>query len=1063
MRKLGILEILRKLQTTHKKGITSRKELKSKLKVADLKGESSLAKSEARKNLIRGIADEYGAKNNLNLQHGIKSKVTPEKSAKIAKAYHYMKHDPHNPEVQASYKALADETLDQYKHIKKAGFKFTPMKEGDPNPYPGGSKDLFSDIEKNKHMHFFPTDLGYGSGEGDQSQNNPMLAPTKEKLGGKTLLVNDVFRIVHDMFGHAKEGNSFGPNGEENAWEHHKQMYSPLAQKALTSETRGQNSWVNFGVHGEHNRKNPHETIYAKQKTGLMPDWTMQSNIPATPKEPTKKSAAAGYSMGSMNPMVMEKADKIHGGLAAGKKPSDFNQDSLAQGIKVELEHTSNKQIATEIAMDHLMEDPKYYDKLEIMEKGLKGDWEKEGYTIRHQNLDDNHLYVSAHDKDGTEVGSAKIINPDNNRYIHSDDTKTHIDHQRKGLATAMYQHAEKVTGKKMRPSQNRTIAGRDLWRHGRDADGKTQFGRDSDLSKALPPGKTYIAMDGDNAGSQVERAALKDDVAAIKDISQRITKGSMAIIKLAQKLHPGIEVVVSGGDDLGFLVDGKLTRDQIENLRHVYLKTTGFTITAGYGDTIPQATRAMLYGKITGKNKTVFWNPVLDKRLNMLSRHETPAEKVAGLLDKSYFDKKVNKYKDMHKSKFPWPLEWDHAGIYENTEGMTEDEIGEKVSHEHPGVKHVKIDKRKGDKRHSDEHSFEFDLDNLDKAIEPQKIENPHIGVGIGVGVSATHPQKTTAQKPQQPAMAKSQENLKKAVRNYPPQKQGESSQDGRYIAMRNKIARQLHWHYSPELSKKIDDTIDSHKAAYVQSHPEENRKAVSGFIDKVRNHPTRHFVPAHDNIKQGPSLRARHVAGMLQNGSNYHVHTPDKNTVIFTVHSRHGQRDQRPMQWKYDLQHNTLRPHTPMQKSGIISNMNLEKSLPKQYKGRMLQVVSIIVVSGDKMLFGKRKDNSKWTNPGGKMEDGEAPLKAAIRELKEETNIDPSEIYYLGSNKVDSDDGEIIVHTFAALGKYYPDSRHDPDEEVARWKWFDCKNGIPEKIMSNNQHKNPTYVKYI
>lgn len=36
----------------------------------------------------------------------------------------------------------------------------------------------------------------------------------------------------------------------------------------------------------------------------------------------------------------------------------------LAKGIKVELEHTSHKDVAREIALDHLAEDPKYYDKL---------------------------------------------------------------------------------------------------------------------------------------------------------------------------------------------------------------------------------------------------------------------------------------------------------------------------------------------------------------------------------------------------------------------------------------------------------------------------------------------------------------------------------------------------------------------------------------------------------------------------------------------------------------------------------------------------------------------------
>ena len=70
-------------------------------------------------------------------------------------------------------------------------------------------------------------------------------------LGSKTmdkngLTANDKFRAVHDYETHAAEGYQFGKNGEENAWIQHSKMLSPLAQWALSSETRGQNSWVNY-------------------------------------------------------------------------------------------------------------------------------------------------------------------------------------------------------------------------------------------------------------------------------------------------------------------------------------------------------------------------------------------------------------------------------------------------------------------------------------------------------------------------------------------------------------------------------------------------------------------------------------------------------------------------------------------------------------------------------------------------------------------------------------------------------------------------------------------------
>lgn len=42
----------------------------------------------------------------------------------------------------------------------------------------------------------------------------------------------------------------------------------------------------------------------------------------------------------------------------------------LRKGIEIEKEHSSNPEIVRKIALDHLLEDPRYYTKLIRMEKG---------------------------------------------------------------------------------------------------------------------------------------------------------------------------------------------------------------------------------------------------------------------------------------------------------------------------------------------------------------------------------------------------------------------------------------------------------------------------------------------------------------------------------------------------------------------------------------------------------------------------------------------------------------------------------------------------------------------
>ena len=200
----------------------------------------------------RAIAIAYMESKGLKHTDGnLIRKIDKKLAKRISDAYAAMKNNPSNPEVAAAYKAMADETIEQYEAIIKGGYK---VEVNNNEPY-NNSNELIEDLRKNKNMRIFSTDSGFGDAgiTADQRKNNPLLAETKYKdVNGRTLLVNDIFRFVHDFFGHAERGNGFGPIGEENAWDVHSRMYSPIARKALTAETRGQNSYVNFsGVNDE--------------------------------------------------------------------------------------------------------------------------------------------------------------------------------------------------------------------------------------------------------------------------------------------------------------------------------------------------------------------------------------------------------------------------------------------------------------------------------------------------------------------------------------------------------------------------------------------------------------------------------------------------------------------------------------------------------------------------------------------------------------------------------------------------------------------------------------------
>ncbi len=255
-------------------------------------------------------------------------KVDVERAKRIAKAYDEMKHAPDDPAVKAAYQAMIDETLAQYQFVKATGLVIEAIEPGQADPYTGGPKEVLEDLERG-HLWFYPTESGFGSSDADTS-GNPLLAPTNEKIGDRVLLANDVFRIVHDFFGHGIEGSGFGARGEENAWQSHMRLYSEAALPAVTSETRGQNSWVNYGPYGEQNRANQRETVYADQKTGIMPEWTWREGVADDETFASTSAARGPYKAEQSRP---DQGIPTPAGQQAGGEKMDLSLNRITQNL----------------------------------------------------------------------------------------------------------------------------------------------------------------------------------------------------------------------------------------------------------------------------------------------------------------------------------------------------------------------------------------------------------------------------------------------------------------------------------------------------------------------------------------------------------------------------------------------------------------------------------------------------------------------------------------------------------------------------------------------------------
>ena len=204
--------------------------------------------------------------------------VDPEFGALAAREYELMRHDPTNPFVADSYAQMKEELVGQYDAMLRQGIK----PEFDTNPYPTSPYESLVDLIENKRLKVFPTNAGYGSADQaiDISQN-PLLEVSPYKISGQPATYNDLFRAVHDFQGHSKSGAGFRAAGEDNAYLSHAGTMRGPARRALGSETRGQNSLLNFGPDGAKNRSaGIEDTIFADQKVGNLPNYITEKGTP---------------------------------------------------------------------------------------------------------------------------------------------------------------------------------------------------------------------------------------------------------------------------------------------------------------------------------------------------------------------------------------------------------------------------------------------------------------------------------------------------------------------------------------------------------------------------------------------------------------------------------------------------------------------------------------------------------------------------------------------------------------------------------------------------------------
>ncbi len=188
-------------------------------------------------------ARRWGCRDRVALGDYSRVRLDPVVGKQIAAAY--MAAPVRDSRADAAYAAFRRETMRQYAYLVgrvEFGGLGVRVRVVDIDPYADAAA-MIDDLAR-RELEVFATAA--------TDNRHPFLSDTE----------NDMFRAVHDAFGHASIGRGFDGHGEEAAWLKHSGMYSAPARRALTTETRGQNCAMLFTYRGQR---------FAEQKAVLLP------------------------------------------------------------------------------------------------------------------------------------------------------------------------------------------------------------------------------------------------------------------------------------------------------------------------------------------------------------------------------------------------------------------------------------------------------------------------------------------------------------------------------------------------------------------------------------------------------------------------------------------------------------------------------------------------------------------------------------------------------------------------------------------------------------------------
>lgn len=135
-----------------------------------------------------------------------------------------------------------------------------------------------------------------------------------------------------------------------------------------------------------------------------------------------------------------------------------------------------------------------------------------------------------------------------------------------------------------------------------------------------------YVALNGDDVGSKIGEAIASDDHEGLASASSAIESAHGNIDQWVESI--GGKKITRSGDEGIYLIPEESLSD-LESIKGSYKEQSGHGLTIGVGNSMSEASKALIYGKLNGKDQVVHYEPSIEDYLSDqdISDDEMPEE----------------------------------------------------------------------------------------------------------------------------------------------------------------------------------------------------------------------------------------------------------------------------------------------------------------------------------------------------------------------------------------------------------------------------------------------------